>query len=424
MTMTRACLVTIALALTSSVALAGKPKLSVLGLEVLNKSGGAIEKSITVAAHDLTQGLRGRIDATGAYAVATTGDRELIDEKLRLNCEDEKMSCMIDIANDLKADVMMYGSVEKTTEKGKQGYLITVKLLSVAKRAVIQTHAGFVPFPAASNEQELKSWARSAFNKLTGQDSRGTLVIRANVDQGTVLIDDVEKDTLKSGMATIPLDEGRYRLAIETQGYKRWELGEPLTIRAGQTTSKAAELEKRPKDEGNNGGGVVGRKTGDELKRETSGSLSHHKSYNGLKALAVITIGLGLGAAGAATYEALGPIAEYKKRQGETPAADADKKVLGHENCSGASSSAPDVAVSGSTTEWRKACAARTRQFFEIPAAVGLLTIGISTAIYVATRGEVMERNARRPGKRKDRAIALDPVLAPDQAGANLRISW
>ncbi|MBX3155243.1 MAG: hypothetical protein KF773_04525 [Deltaproteobacteria bacterium] len=429
---TRACLlVTLVVALThASPARAGKPRLSVLGLEVINKSGGAVEQSITVAAHDLTQGLRSRVDATGAYAVATTGERELIDEKLMHNCEDERAVCMVEIANDLKADAIMYGSLEKTTDKGKPGYLITVKLFSVAKKSNVQTHSGFVPFPAASSEQELKSWARNAFNRLTGQDSRGTLVIRANVERGTVLIDDVEKDTLKSGQATIPLDEGRYKLAIEAEGYKRWDLGDPLTIRAGQTTSKAADLEKAPKA---GPGPGPGPDPGPDISHEVSGSLSHHKTYGGAKALAGVSLALAAGAAGLFAFDYFNAIKPYADKQGLGKQAKANDAMgnptidLGHEQCDRAAAARPDIAVAGASTEWRKACAARGRQQI---AAIGggiLLAVGIGTVIYVATRSDGVDGSKERMGarrKRPQRQVAFDPVVTPDTAGALVRMSW
>src|SRR3954471_1721373 len=73
---------------------AGKPQVAILGLEVVDPSGNVDAKTTTVA-KDLTDGLRARAKVgSGPYIIAPGSDKELIDEKLIKNCDNEALACM------------------------------------------------------------------------------------------------------------------------------------------------------------------------------------------------------------------------------------------------------------------------------------------------------------------------------------------
>src|SRR5690349_4640864 len=96
--MTRALLSLLAtvvlVALTGSTALAGKPTVAILGLEVVDPSGN-IDAQSTQVAKEITEGLRNRAKAgSGPYQLVVGGDKELIDEKLIHNCDTEAIPCM------------------------------------------------------------------------------------------------------------------------------------------------------------------------------------------------------------------------------------------------------------------------------------------------------------------------------------------
>src|SRR5512141_3285929 len=86
-----------------------KPQIAVLGLEVIDPSGTPTPQDTQVA-KELTEGLRHRALAnTGTYMLAPGSDKELIDEKLLNNCDDEKPACMSAIGGQLTADALIYG---------------------------------------------------------------------------------------------------------------------------------------------------------------------------------------------------------------------------------------------------------------------------------------------------------------------------
>jgi len=390
-----------------SVALAGKQKIAVLGLEV--KHTGTIDQQSTVVAHDITEGLRTQAKAgTGTFVQAPNSEHELIDEKVMHQCDDERPVCMIEIATDLKADYLMYGSLTIETEGGKPVYHVTVTLLAVNKKGgAPQSVSEFFPVKEA-REDKLKAWARKAYKKLTGQESTGTLVVKANVDGATVLVDREPRATIKNGSATLQLDESRYTIAIEAEGYKRYEFSDPVTIRAGETTNKDADLEKRA--------------PGEEV-HEVSGSVTHRSKGNGVKIATLAGLGIAVVATAAIGFEYFGPISAYESDTNNAGAAfNAENKPLGSGACGGAFGLNLDQAQTGNVDGWKDACRARRRTFFEGGIAIAAGAVGVVGGIlWWRGGGNKQEHAATAPQARK---IAITPVLAPGHAGASLELHW
>src|SRR5690606_39007245 len=109
------------LVLAGSSALA-RPKVAVLGLEVT----GTIDQASTTVARELTEGLRSRArSGDGPYQLAPNSNRELIDEKLIKQCDDEAAACMAEIGQEVGADFLIYGRVAKEGA----GYRVTLHVL-------------------------------------------------------------------------------------------------------------------------------------------------------------------------------------------------------------------------------------------------------------------------------------------------------
>lgn len=390
--------------MSGSLALAGKQKIAVLGLEV--KHTGSIDQQSTVVAHDLTEGLRTQAKSgTGPFVEAANSEQELIDQKVMHSCDDERPGCMIEIATDLKADYLMYGSITIESDKGQNVYHVTVTLLAVNKKGgAPQSVSEFFPVKEA-REDKLKGWARKAYKKLTGQESSGTLVVKANVDGATVLVDREPRGTIKNGSATLQLDENRYNVAIEAEGYKRYEFSDPITIRAGDTTTKDAELEKRGPDVDIH---------------EVSGTVTHESSHNGLKIATIAGLGVGVALGVVAGVEWLGPVRDYENDVNrEGPALDKDGKALDGGDC-GRLSLNTGKAVTGNVDTWVKAC--RAQRVAYIAGGLGILagTIGVVSGIlWLRGGGSHDEHAVSKVGK-----IAVTPVVTPTVAGATLQIDW
>ena len=230
-------LLTVTLVLLFCGTASAKPKVAVLGLEVT----GTIDQQSTGVAHDVTEGLRQKARSGGGnpYQLASSSDRELIDEKVLKNCDSEGPLCMSDIGKDIGTDFLIYGKLEKTPD----GYRAKLHVLDVRKK----THEKemTVSVPSGTNSDVVRTIAKKAYSDLVGGGGPpiGTLVITANVDAGTVFIDDEQNIAVEGGKATIQLPEGRYRVAVESPGKRRKE--KSITIASGEQLSESFELDAR-----------------------------------------------------------------------------------------------------------------------------------------------------------------------------------
>jgi ornithine cyclodeaminase/alanine dehydrogenase-like protein (mu-crystallin family) len=121
-------------------------KIAILGLEPMHH----VDLQFTT---DLTEALRTRAKTgIGAYELAPDTNRELIDEKLLNNCDNEETGCMSAIGAGLGADVIMYGRVEL----GGGGYAVTLKILDVNKKRVERSLTRTIPFPDRSEDAETR----------------------------------------------------------------------------------------------------------------------------------------------------------------------------------------------------------------------------------------------------------------------------
>lgn len=242
--------VLILLFLLSGTAAAGKPTIAILGLEVID-DGSGIEPKTTQFSKELTEELRKRPKAgTGPYALAPGSDKDLLEMKLLSGCESEGKDCMADIGADLAADRLLYGKVEKRSN----GYQVSLKLLNVGAKTFERSISDIVPFGEATGAN-LTSWGKKLYAKLTGATDQGTLVVKANVDRGTVYLDEQVKGNLSGGTARVAgLSEGKYKLAIEAEGHLRYEAN--VEVGGGGETVHDAELEKNAINDGKGGGGV------------------------------------------------------------------------------------------------------------------------------------------------------------------------
>ncbi|HEX2688696.1 MAG TPA: PEGA domain-containing protein [Kofleriaceae bacterium] len=217
-----------------------KPKIAVLGLEVVPGPTGAVDPEATQVARDLTKELRQRVQsAVSPYVIAPNSSKELTDEKLLMSCDNEAVSCMVVIGVGLAADMLLYGHVER---KGDV-YRVSLKLLDVKAKSI---QAGGDEMPVGGS---VTGVSKRIYVKLIGDlpSPGGTLVVKARsqtgveLTRGAVMVDEERKGTLASGKLTLTgIAEGRHTVAIEAGGYQRFEA--PVTVRSGEQVSLDARL--------------------------------------------------------------------------------------------------------------------------------------------------------------------------------------
>ncbi len=393
------------LGLVSSSAFAGKPTVAVLGLEVVDPTG-QIDQATTAVAKDLTDALRSRAKLpSGPYAFQPGGEKELIDEKLIKNCDNEAVACMAQIGKDIGADYLIYGRLEKRPD----GYVVLVNLLNVTKKKFEKAKSPLtIPHAAAKDPTAIGAAASKAYNDLVGAISNGTLVVRSNADHGTVLIDNEPKGSLSSGTLTLSLAEGPYRLIVEADGFER-SAETKITVRSTETTTQSVTLVEAKS------------KKPDELIHTTTGTTSTTKT-NIWKPMFVVSTIVAVGAGGLWGFSYYKEHSYEKGIKDELAAAGVQHGGLSRSDCSGSRSAEYRMSKS-----FVSACTWNERKTYGIiGTSVGVALMAI-TGYLAFGRGESTEsvkststvgRKVRKP------LIALTPVVSADGGGAAFRIDW
>lgn len=382
-------------------------KIAILGLEVEDKSGAPITEEATKVAKDLTRALRARADIPPSpYLLAPSSDKELIDEKLMKGCNDEAAACMSKIAEDLKAEHLLWGKIEKGKSGRDEGYKVSLTLLKIATKTTT-TYAGFLPL-SQKNDAGIKTLAKDAYTALTKHESAGTLVIKTNIEEGTILVDGSPAGNITNSRGEASIPEGSHKVAVSAVGYKTREI--EVSVDAGKSLTREIELEQL------------------DTLTDRGGTVSARKSYTGWKVAA--GAGFAIAAGGTAWLLSLnyGPIADYKDIKGANEggpggALGVNGEALGSDNCD-QKDTATDMNNGESVKKFKAACSAY-RNTWIAGGVIGVgAIVGFGSLFYVLTRdSSTTERSAGRRTKRRPN-IAITPIVSPTVGGATFRIDW
>ncbi len=363
-----------------------KPSLAVLNLEVVDASGN-IDAESTGIARDLSNQLRNRAQTGNGPYELTGGPKELIDEKLIKGCDNEAPKCMASIGKDMKADLLLYGRIEKKDG----GHLATLTLLNVSGQKVERKATHQID----KGQRDMASISRAAqkiYNELAGITDVATINIKTNADRGTVLIDGKEQATITSGSATLSgLPAGKYRIAIEADGYKRRET--TVTVKAGETASPTIELEED--------GSAKVTATDGEINHEIEGTTSKPKS----------NVWKGVFWGSVAATAAFGGLWAVSAWQGSSRADDVNQSIDGgvYWGC--------DAGVDDELCGYHK----RT--------VIGIVGTSVSGVVLLFSGYKTFfagESPSKATASRRVRKppVAVTPIVAPNGGGATVRIDF
>ncbi len=428
-------LVCLSLALIAGVARAAhaKPTIAILGLEVVDNGGGVDEKS-TKLAKDLTEALRARAKVgTGPFTLAPGSDKDLLEMKLLSGCDNEATGCMAAMGTELASDKLLYGKVEKQTA----GYQVTLRMLDVSSKSNEKTTTDIIP-SSESTGSDLTRWGKQLYNRLSGATDQGSLLVKANVDRGTIYVDKQVKGSLVGGSARISgLSEGSHDIAIEAEGKLRYEA--KVSITGGDETTHNADLESntiavKPGGGSASGSGagsddhVTGEVGGSNL--STSGSVSQEE-HPGRTARALFWTSLVVTAASATGMtitglQVRGPLREDKEsaiRSWQTANAGRDD-LSGSDACSPAATLAAGGDQLAAAVD--NACGAGKRRALVANVLIGTTIIGAAATIVFYYKGYVGHSSEKQvAGRKKQRpTVVFAPEVSPNQVGAALRIDF
>ncbi len=391
-----ACVVLLLLTTGGKAWAGGKSPIAILGLEVYD-NGSGIDPETTRAAKEVTAALRDRAKAgTGPYTPVAS-EKELIDEKLLNNCDTEAAVCMAAIGTELQAEAVLYGKIEKVTKTNPPTYQVSLKLLNVTRKQLVSSTVETLPLTAATGTGP-STYAKAWYAKLVGINTGGTVVVKANVDRGTVLIDEEAKGNLASGTLTLSsVPEGRHTIAIEAKDYQRYETS--ITVHNGETLPHNATLVEMSKRTAKTTKTPKSPATGEPSSKEeavatSSGSNLWKPVFYGSAVLAAGAIGF--------TYY------EYKKANDTAPPGTNDGQCGSN--------------MSSNLTE---ACHHNdlNKVGWVVSSVLGAATIGAFYMAFIRDRGHSETRTASG-SHRKRREFAITPIVTPDGGGATLRFDW
>lgn len=388
---------------------ADKPRIAVLGLEVAQGPGGGIDPGAALIAREITRELRQRVQSPACpYVMAPNSNKELLDEKQLMSCENEAPDCMVVIGAGLASDALLYGRVEK---RG-QGFRISLKLLDI-KRKQVQPAVDELPGGGG-----VPGVSRRLYRKLigAGPGDNATLVVKARSDSGapirsgTVIVDDESRAQLVNGKATVTeVDEGRHTVAINVGGFRRFE--EIVTVRGGEQVTLDAQLH-----------GMLGAPSPGAAPPPGAGAPPEPETPS-LRPSRLWKASL---VAGALTVAAGGAYAWYsfERQQAWFPLIHAD---IGVGDC-GKTGDQLTMANKGvpvpraSLDAFNRTCHFHTRIF----AGYAIAGVGAAAAVVsliMLTRDPVSS-DSHVAGARPRSGVTIAPLIAPDRAGAQIAVSW
>lgn len=248
---------------------------------LLTSAGAAAQSEVVVlgvrsvegdddVAHDLTTALREAAQEISAWQVSTTAV-SMAQMALAHGCEEVDVACLADIAKGLSADLVVYGTLRRNSAREDFDFAFNLSLFNAASGA-IQNSLDDTIVRRDTTKGALAPRAKRLIARLAGEEapaeeadaSLGSLIVRSNVDNADVLINDQPVGTLQGGMLQYDgLQEGMYRVELRAHGYApfvktvRVKAGERLDFEAsmqigadGSDPSLEWESEPRPKEGG------------------------------------------------------------------------------------------------------------------------------------------------------------------------------
>jgi len=199
-------------------------------------------------AHDLTTALREGAQEISAWQVSTTAV-SMAQMALAHGCEEVDVACLADIAKGLSADLVVYGTLRRNSAREDFDFAFNLSLFN-AQSGAIQNSLDDTIVRRDTTKGALGPRAKRLITRLAGEEppvaetdaSLGTLVVRSNVDNADVLINDQPVGTLQGGTLQYDgLQEGMYRVELRAHGYAPFV--KTVRIKAGERFDVEASMQ-------------------------------------------------------------------------------------------------------------------------------------------------------------------------------------
>lgn len=287
---------------------------------------------------------------------------------------------------------------------------VSLKLFDVAKQKQIGTASHLIA-TADLTAAGLERASKALYAKVTGATASGSIIVTANVKEGSVLLDGTPTATLNAGSARLSgVAAGKHDVSIESPGYQ--PSTRSVTVDAGSDSDAEFSLEKVASGPGPDSGGDDGGAGGSGPGDVPPPGAPPRRGDRRYKAAFVgsTVVGLAAGAMWAYSY---------------TQIKDAEDQLAagGNWNCT-----SPTTAEM--TTLCKQGDDSKRMTWIMIPvtAAAGALAIYTFYKGFVQSSegGRSESASARRRGKRRAQVAVptITPTISPTGVGASVRIDF
>jgi len=190
-------------------------------------------------AHDMTRALRAAVEAAVSWQAS---DREVSMTQMALahGCDEVDAACLAQIAESLEADIVVYGTLRRTSAKTEYDYELGLSMFSKANGAIERSITETIPRGQAGF-RSFGEHAESLLRKLANEKQQGAIVVAVNTPSATVFVDGVEAGTATGGVFRLEeVEVGERRVDVQAEGHAQYSTR--VSVVAGEDANVNAQL--------------------------------------------------------------------------------------------------------------------------------------------------------------------------------------
>jgi hypothetical protein len=190
-------------------------------------------------ANDATEQLRGAARAVQGWTISNAAV-SMAQMTLAHGCDEVDAACLAEIAKGLQADLLIYGTMRRTSAREDYDYALNLNLFENASGQITRSVDDTIP-RAQVDFQSLAARADKLIARLSSTSTGGAIEIQANIEDAEVQVNGQVVGTTRQGALRLEgLQAGKYRIEIRKRGYAPHV--STVTVAEGLDTSIAAVL--------------------------------------------------------------------------------------------------------------------------------------------------------------------------------------
>lgn len=159
--------------------------------------------------------------------------------------EDPDPSCLTDIALGLKADKLVYGTLQHASGGDEARYRVTIQLFDRQDGGIVKRASETFPSDATGEDALTRLADRLIASLLDRHATTGRLTVRANVPEAIVWLDGERAGALVDGTLVLrEVEAGVHTIKVDANGYQPYST--TTTVDAGKQARLQVSLQAKP----------------------------------------------------------------------------------------------------------------------------------------------------------------------------------